>query len=321
MPVTHHDILEGFAGKERRMLSRAITLAEREAPGFPGLYDALYAQVGTAARLGVTGPPGAGKSTLLSALIREYRAQDKDVAVVAVDPTSPFTGGALLGDRVRMQEHVLDPQVFIRSMATRGALGGFARRTHEVVDLVDAFGFDRILLETVGVGQSEHDILSEADLVLVVLHPGAGDSIQALKAGLTELADLFVINKADQKGADRLETDLREMLELRFRDHGKDVPILRTVATTGEGVSELLGKIESKLAEFGAQGELTRRRQDRRQAQVRRILEQQLHNQLFGSEAQSGRIRKEQLEDTSLPPYTQATNLLKELWGAKEHSE
>jgi len=317
MPPPYLHILDGFAGKDRRSLSRAITLAEREAPDFPALYDDLHGRMGGAARLGITGPPGAGKSTLLSALIREYRGRDQDVAVVAVDPTSPFSGGALLGDRVRMQEHVLDPKVYIRSMATRGALGGLARRTHEVVDLLDAFGFDRILLETVGVGQSEHDILSEADLVLVVLHPGAGDSVQALKAGLTELADLFVINKADQPGADRLETDLREMLELRFRDHGRDVPILRTVATRGDGVPELLAAIEDELSDLRSKGELQRRREGRRASQVRRILEQQLHQELFGSDDEGGLVSAEQLSEVTLPPYSQARHLLQELWTAK----
>jgi len=321
MPLSPQEIVEGFDRRDRRLLSRALTLAESEAPGFADLYDSLHGRVGRGARLGITGPPGAGKSTLISELIREYRGQDREVAVVAVDPSSPFTGGALLGDRVRMQDHILDPKVFIRSMATRGTLGGLSRTTHEVADLVDAFGFDRILLETVGVGQSEHDILSEADLVLVVLHPGAGDSVQTLKAGLTELADLFVLNKADQDGADRLERDLHEMLELRFRDHGEEVPILRTVATRGEGVRELVDEIEDQLRELSSEGELARRRQSRREAQVRRILEQQLHSQLFGSNDEGGRIGAAQLSDTSLPPYTQARRLLEGLWSEKEISE
>ena len=321
MPLSTQDILEGFDRRDRRSLSRALTLAEADAPGFAQLYDSLYGRIGRGARLGITGPPGAGKSTLLSALIGEYRAMDREVAVIAVDPSSPFTGGALLGDRVRMQDHVLDPKVFIRSMATRGTLGGLSRTTHEVADLVDAFGFDRILLETVGVGQSEHDILSEADLVLVVLHPGAGDSVQTLKAGLTELADLFVINKSDLEGADRLERDLHEMLELRFRDHGEEVPIVRTVATTGEGVRELLDQVEEQLRDLAAEGELARRRQGRREAQVKRILEQHLHSQLFGSNDEGGRIQAGQLADTTLPPYTQARQLLEGLWSQKELSE
>ncbi|MEZ5990098.1 MAG: methylmalonyl Co-A mutase-associated GTPase MeaB [Planctomycetota bacterium] len=303
-------LIEGVVARDRRSLGRAISWAEREEPRFPALYDALWARTGRAPRLGFTGPPGAGKSTLLSALLRAVRARGESVAVVAVDPTSPFTGGALLGDRVRMGEHALDHEVFIRSMATRGALGGLARRTHEACDLADAFGFDRILVETVGVGQSEHDVLQASDLVVVVLHPGAGDSVQALKAGLTELADLFVVNKADQDGADRLVRDLEEMLELRLDDGRKDVPILRTVATTGDGVEALLDACEARLAALAASGELGRRRRARGRFQVGRIVEELVHERLFGDDGAGGLLSGAELEEGTDAPYARARALV-----------
>ena len=208
-------LLAAFREGRRTALARVISLVEDERPGFESLLHDLYPQSGRAHRIGVTGPPGAGKSTLTASLIEAYRARGETVGVLAVDPTSPFTGGALLGDRIRMNDVGLDDGVFIRSMATRGSLGGLAITTKEVADVMDAFGFDRVIMETVGVGQSELDIAGAADSTAVVLVPESGDSVQALKAGLMEIADLFVVNKADRPGSQRLARDIEMMLHLR----------------------------------------------------------------------------------------------------------
>ncbi len=221
---THNGLLERFDRGERAALGRAITIVENQRPGFETLLETLHPRIGRAHRIGITGPPGAGKSTLSNALARHWRTQGLRVGIVAVDPTSPFTGGALLGDRIRMNDHALDDGVFIRSMATRGALGGLSLATKEVADVMDAFGFDRILVETVGVGQSELDVAAAADTTIVVLVPESGDSIQAMKAGLMEAADLFVINKSDRSGADKLAREISLMLHFRHGRALRNVP-------------------------------------------------------------------------------------------------
>jgi LAO/AO transport system kinase len=228
-------LLEDFDAGRPAALARAVSIVENHRPGFDALLGALHPRVGRARRIGLTGPPGAGKSTLTTALAQTMRSSGLRVAIVAVDPTSPFTGGALLGDRIRMESIALDPGIFIRSMATRGSLGGLASATREVADVLDAFGFDRILIETVGVGQSELDVARAADTTIVVLVPESGDSIQTLKAGVMEIADVFVVNKADRPGADRLRNDIELMLGMRMGSTLKNVPAhhgvdLRTVA-------------------------------------------------------------------------------------------
>ncbi len=218
------DLLARFTAGQRSALARAISVVENQRPGFRDLLRALHPRIGKAHRIGITGPPGAGKSTLTAALVRHYRARGERVGVIAVDPTSPFTGGALLGDRIRMNEVGMDDGVFIRSMATRGSLGGLALTTREIADVMDAYGFDRLILETVGVGQSELDIARTADSTLVVLVPESGDGIQAMKAGLMEIADLFAINKSDRPGADRLAREVAMMLHLRMGETLRNVP-------------------------------------------------------------------------------------------------
>jgi len=209
------DLVEGLGAGRRIALARAISKVEDQEPGFRELLHAIHPKVGRAQRMGITGPPGAGKSTLVAALVSHYRGRNETVGVIAVDPTSPFTGGALLGDRIRMNDIALDSGVFIRSMATRGSVGGLALTTEEVADVMDTFGFDRILIETVGVGQTELGIAAAADTTAVILVPESGDGIQAMKAGLMEVSDLFVINKADRPGADRMAREISMMLHMR----------------------------------------------------------------------------------------------------------
>ncbi|MGI8617553.1 MAG: methylmalonyl Co-A mutase-associated GTPase MeaB [Gemmatimonadaceae bacterium] len=217
-------LLADFDAGKAAALARVVSIVENHRPGFDEILGRLHTKLGRARRIGITGPPGAGKSTLSTLLVRELRNAGHRVGVVAVDPTSPFTGGALLGDRVRMESVALDSGVFIRSMATRGSLGGLAAATREVADVLDAFGFERIIVETVGVGQSELDIARIADSSVVVLVPESGDSIQTLKAGLMEIADIFVVNKADRPGADRLRMDIELMLGLRTGATMKNMP-------------------------------------------------------------------------------------------------
>jgi len=217
-------LLEDFIAGKKPALARAVSIVENHREGFDGLLATLHSRIGRGRRIGVTGPPGAGKSTLTAALVAAYRKQHLTVGVIAVDPTSPFTGGALLGDRIRMESVALDPGVFIRSMATRGSLGGLAEATGEVADVLDSFGTDRIIIETVGVGQSELDVSRNADSTVVVLVPESGDSIQTLKAGLMEIADMFVVNKSDRPGGDRMRHELELMLGLRSGETLKHVP-------------------------------------------------------------------------------------------------
>jgi len=255
---------------ERVPLARAISMVENEAPEAVAILDACFAASGRAFRIGITGPPGAGKSTLVARLAQEYRRRGDTVAIVAVDPTSPFTGGALLGDRVRMGELSGDDGVFIRSMATRGSMGGLAVHTAQACDVLDAAGFSRILIETVGVGQSELEVAQAADSTAVVLVPESGDGVQAMKAGLMEIGDLFVINKADREGADRAAFAVKTALELRTSGSEWTPPVLLTTASLGEGVNDVVEQFEEHLEHLKRGGELERRR--------RRRMEQRLHD-------------------------------------------
>ena len=257
---------------ERVPLARAISLVENEAPQASAILDASFAASGRAYRIGVTGPPGAGKSTLVARLAAEYRRRGETVAIVAVDPTSPFSGGALLGDRVRMGELAGDEGVFIRSMATRGSMGGLAVHTAQACDVLDAAGFSRILIETVGVGQSELEVAQTADSTVVVLVPESGDGVQAMKAGLMEIGDLFVINKADREGADRAAFAIKTALELRVPGGDWTPPVLMTIASQGDGVVDVVEQFETHLGHLRRSGELEARR--------RRRLERRLHDLL-----------------------------------------
>src|SRR6188474_1567186 len=245
-------LAERVRAGDPRALARAISLVEDGSPAGEEMLSSLFLSTGRAWTIGVTGPPGAGKSTLVDQLVRQLRARHQTAGILAVDPTSPFTGGAILGDRVRMQSHASDAGVFIRSMATRGHLGGLARATADAALVLDAAGRDYVIIETVGVGQDEVDIVRLADVSVVTLVPGTGDDVQALKAGIMEIADVFVVNKADREGADRLVSSVETNLALHAYASGEwRPPILKTVATTGAGIPELLAAIEQFRAHSG----------------------------------------------------------------------
>lgn len=306
-------LLEG----DRRALARLLTWVEDGDPDLlRAVVGALYPRTGRARVVGVTGSPGVGKSTLTSSMTEALRDRGRTVGVLAVDPTSPFSGGALLGDRVRMQAHHSDPGVFIRSMAARGHLGGLAVATPHAVVVLDAAGFDEILVETVGVGQAEVEVAGTADSTVVVLAPGFGDAVQAAKAGILEVADLFVVNKADKEGAGRLETDIRGMLETARGVSGIagwTPPILRAVSTRGEGVEELVAALEDHRAHLEATGELERRCLRRAAHTVREIALGQLRGRLDRLEGRGAPLLDglaAKVANRDLDPYAAADQLL-----------
>jgi len=265
-----------------RAISRAITAIENHASESESLLKILFPHTGQAYLTGVTGAPGTGKSTLVDRLAAHYRKHKERVGVIAVDPTSPYSGGAILGDRIRMQGHAGDSGIFIRSMATRGFLGGLARSTAEVALLLDAAGKHRILIETVGVGQDEIDIVSLADCVLVVVVPGLGDDIQNMKAGLMEIGDVFVLNKADREGADRLEEQLHAMLSLVMPRDGWHPPVVRTVATENRGIDELAAAVEKFRKHFESSGERSRKHVEHWKNRLVEMLESRLLERVLG---------------------------------------
>ncbi len=343
LPVPLQRLLADFDQRRPAALARAVSIVENRRLHADGLLAALHPRIGRARRLGITGPPGAGKSTLTMQLVRTCRARGLTVAVVAVDPSSPFTGGALLGDRVRMEAVALDPDVFIRSMATRGSLGGLAAATRDVCDVLDAFGVDRIFIETVGVGQSELDIARTADTSTVVLVPESGDSIQTLKAGLMEIADVFVVNKADRPGADRLAVEIELMLGLRIGGaapapghhgvemraahpvrHARDAagdpaaarwtpPVLKTVGHEGRGVEPLLDTLDRHFEYLDRAGELRSRRRARLTERVRDAVMQRVRTRFWGDPSTHDFVteRLDGLEVGTLTPFGVADELLR----------
>lgn len=271
MTVAGLTLADRILARDPRAIARAISLIENEAPEGARLIGAIYPRTGRTYLIGVTGPPGAGKSTLVDRLTAEFRKDGRTVGVLAVDPTSPYSGGAILGDRVRMQSHAEDAGVFIRSMATRGHLGGLARTTAEAALVMDAAGFDVVIIETVGVGQDEVDIVRTADISIVTVVPGTGDEVQALKAGIMEIADIFVVNKGDREGADRTAASIEAMLSLEaWAEDAWRPPVMRTVATTGAGVPDLVATIERFRSRTGAT--LAARRRARTAWRLREIL-------------------------------------------------
>jgi len=304
---------EQIAEGDPRAIARGISAVEDDPGAGPELVRELFGRAGRAYLVGVTGAPGAGKSTLVDALVAACRKRGKTIGVIAVDPTSPYSGGAMLGDRVRMQAHAGDQGVFIRSMATRGHLGGLARATSDAALVLDAAGKDVVIVETVGVGQDEVDIIRTADVSMVVLVPGMGDEVQALKAGIMEIADIFVVNKCDREGADRAAAEIESLLSLQAFDAGEwKPPIIRTEATKGSGVSQLIDAVDRFRTHSAAN--LASRRRSRAAAQLRAILADRLMTRV---ESTTGGADLEQAIDRiaarQMDPYTAADDVLKKL--------
>ncbi|HLB39888.1 MAG TPA: methylmalonyl Co-A mutase-associated GTPase MeaB [Actinomycetota bacterium] len=301
-------LVRGVLAGDARAVARAISLVEDGRAELPALSAGIYASTGTAATVGLTGAPGVGKSTLAGALVRVARAAGRRVAVLAVDPTSPYTGGALLGDRVRMQEHATDPDVFIRSMATRGHLGGMALAAPEAVRILDAAGYDLVVVETVGVGQAEVDVAAATDTALVVLAPGLGDAVQMAKAGILEVADVFVVNKADRPGAADVERELQQMLQLGAT-HEWEPPVLTTSAIEPEGVEELWVAVERHRAWLVDSGTLDAKRTARLLREVEALAAERF--KLATAEAlEAGGDVATRLLERSVDPYAAADALL-----------
>jgi len=308
------ELAERLLQGDRLALTRLISAVEAGQADARQAMRCLHPRTGRAHIIGVTGPPGSGKSTLTTRLALDYRARDQSVGIVAVDPTSPFSGGAILGDRVRMMELHSDTGVFMRSMATRGVMGGLARGTLDVVLLLDAFGKDVVIVETVGVGQDEVEIARAADTTLVVGVPGLGDDIQAIKAGILEIADILVVNKADLAGADRLAAELRTMLQLAEQRTEWPTPIVRTVATDGTGVGELVESIAQHRAFLERSGTWRQRRADSARRQVRAIVEDRLASRFDALTSDSSWAERfEAIAQRQLDPYSVADDVLREV--------
>ena len=348
MRASSERVLGEFNGGKTPALARVVSIVENHRDDFEDILGELHPRVGRARRIGLTGPPGAGKSSITALLVKRYRDAGLKVGVIAVDPTSPFTGGALLGDRVRMENVALDTGVFIRSMATRGSLGGLAAATREVADVFDAFGFDRIVIETVGAGQSELDVARTADSTVLILVPESGDAIQTLKAGIMEAADIFVVNKSDRPGADRLRNDVELMLGLRKgvsfdkvpAHHGVDLkkfnparmareaasdpaarmwtpPVLRAVATKQEGIDELVAALDRHFAYLEESGQLHARRRERMRERVMDVVEQKVRGRLWKDTGTMSWLEQQlpSVEEGRSTPFSVADQLLRQSAG------
>jgi len=307
------ELVQNMRAGDQRSLARLLTLVERSPADAVEVLQAVHEYTGSAYVLGITGPPGAGKSTLVDQLISVYRAQGSVVGVVAVDPTSPFSGGAFLGDRIRMQRHYLDPGVFIRSVATRGSTGGLPRMTKSAIRVLDAAGKDVIILETVGVGQTELEVMSVADTVVVTLVPEAGDSIQTLKAGLLEIADIFVVNKADREGAGRFAAYLHAMLNLAESSPWWRPPVLQTQAHNGEGIPQLQETIQAHREALEGSEHMAERRSMRARREFYRTVEDAVGDRILRLERQDSATAgaMAMVERGEQDPFVAATQLLK----------
>ena len=304
--------IQGIKANDHRILSRVITRIENDDYVQDQRFIELYDQAQKAIRLGITGPPGAGKSTIINELIKRFLKKNQTIGVIAIDPSSPFSGGALLGDRVRMNHYNNDKSVFIRSMGTHGSLGGLARKTQEAGDILAASGKDVIIFETVGVGQGEYDIAKAADLTILVLVPESGDEIQLMKAGLVEIADIFVINKSDREGADRLANTLSSMINAIGNDSKPDAPVFTTVASDGRGMDKLFDGVFDQLDKFDRCGLLVQKKKERYRNRVKKLIQEQLLVEFWTED----RLRKledatKSLDTITESPYSIADDILK----------
>jgi len=311
-------LVERVLAGERRGMARAISLVEDGAPELEALSAGLYPHTGNAATIGLTGSPGVGKSSLAEQLVRTARSHGRSVAVLAIDPTSPFTGGALLGDRLRMQTHATDPHVFIRSMATRGHLGGMALAAPEAIRILDAAGTDVVIVETVGVGQAEVEVAGATDTTLVVVSPGWGDAVQVAKAGILEIADVFVVNKADKEGSGEAARELELMVRMGARRDKEDwvPPVVRTSTVSGEGIDELWESIESHRKHLEDTGALQRNRRARLLAEVQTLAAQRVRERVQGALEGDPDLARD-LEERKVDPYRAATMLLERITGTE----
>ncbi len=311
MQWTDQALIQEVAKGNLRAVARLITLSENRTPRAIGIQAELFKRTGKAHVVGITGSPGAGKSTLVDAIAVEWRKRGKKVGIIAVDPTSPFSGGAILGDRIRMSRVSEDASVFIRSMATRGSLGGISRATIDAVQILDAAGFDLILVETVGVGQAEVDIVRTADTCIVVLVPGMGDSVQAIKAGILEIADVFTINKADREGADSLHKDIRVLLSLSEHAEGEWAPlIVQTVATEQKGITELIESLQAHATWLAKAPGGKEKRLQILEHSIRQIAQDLMTEKLFQGRASDLRRMASECLERRDDPYSAARKLL-----------
>lgn len=309
------NMVERVIAGEKLAVSRSISLIENESPDAELLIKELYSHTGRAQIIGITGPPGAGKSTMTDKLIKAYRGKGKRVGVVAIDPTSPYSGGAILGDRIRMMDVSMEDGVFIRSMATRGSLGGLSAKTADAVKVLDAAGYEVIIIETVGVGQSEVDIVKNADTTLVVVVPGLGDDIQAIKAGILEIGDIFVINKADREGADRLHVEIEMMLDLNSEKSDWRPPIAQTIASKDQGISDVVQMIEEHTAYLKESGQLKIRREERVESEFLAMLTDGLQRKVLGPLKQNHKLEDlvKDLASRKSDPYSEVKKVLEDV--------
>jgi LAO/AO transport system kinase len=321
--AAHATLAERLRGGDLRSLARAISLVEDDAPAAQALLSACFPHTGDALRIGITGAPGAGKSTLVDQLARCFREQQHTVGILAVDPTSPFSGGAILGDRIRMERHHADAGVYTRSMATRGAMGGLARAAADAALLMEASGRDRILIETVGVGQDEIDIVRLADITVVVLVPGMGDDVQSIKAGILEIADIFVVNKSDREGADRVEKELKAMQSFAS-SHGSWVaPVVRTVASTGQGIDTLVAATNEFTAWLARDSHLRERREQQWRERLIEMVRAELLRGLraHGMKPEELASHARRITARQEDPFATAAEMVKAITGGNSHEQ